>query len=74
MKNEFEARALRITDVSIKHAGGEHPFDVLQILVGDGMVFINRSALEELQREDYDWTQFKAALKALPPGPFKNEP
>ncbi|HRQ61451.1 MAG TPA: hypothetical protein PLO23_08080 [Alphaproteobacteria bacterium] len=73
MKDEFEARAVHITDVTLKHEGGEHPFDVIQIFVGDGMMLINRQALQQLRAADFNWSPFKRAIQALPSDPFTNE-
>ncbi|MCD8520525.1 MAG: hypothetical protein LRY76_03740 [Alphaproteobacteria bacterium] len=66
LKSGFEARAVHITNISIKHENGEHPFDVIQINIGDGMIFVNRAALEMLQQNNFDWSNFKQAVKALP--------
>lgn len=63
---DFEARAAHLPDLTIKHQGGKHPFDVIQVSLEEGSLFINREALRALQRPDYNWARLEAALKALP--------
>ena len=73
LKDDFQARALRITDLSQKHTKGTHPHDVIEISFGNSILYLNGVALEKLRSKDFDWHWLKLAIQALPADPFTND-